>query len=303
MNFSHMNQDKKRMIFFGIVLAAVVILMIIIIVLLATRSGNKPEAESDTSTVSMPSDKIRINDLYLGQTFIPKYDIPLNTYENEKFLKASSSGMIYYEEAALGIDVSDYQKEIDWGKVKESGVDFAIIRLGYRGFTEGGLMTDGYFDLNMTGALENGVEVGVYFFSQAISEAEAREEARYVTELIRNYNITYPVVYDWEPITNHAEDVIPRTSKCSAEEVTAFTAAFCDEIKKEGYYPAYYTNKTMSYQTYDLEALQEYDLWYAEYQDVPSFYYHFDIWQYTESGTIDGITGEVDLNLSLKTYK
>ena len=301
----NLSADKKRLVFLGTILTAVAVLLIIIIVMAVQNGGSGRSAGGGESGVenNVPENLLRINDMYQGDRTIPKYDIPVNNYETDKFLKASSNGKIFYGEAAVGIDVSDHQQEIDWVKVKESGIDYAIIRLGYRGFTEGGLIADSRFIANITGALENGIEVGVYFFSQATSEEEAVEEAAYVLEQVGNYNLTYPIYYDWEPITEHDEAAVPRTQSCTGKDVTAFTVAFCEEIKKAGFYPGYYTNKTMGYDFYNLEELQEYDIWYAEYQDVPSFYYNFEMWQYSESGVISGIPVEVDLNLSLKTYK
>ena len=297
--------DKKRTAFIAIIIAVMTILLITAIILGFSKTGNRKSSKNSDSSEAAPIviNELRINDLYQGERRIPKFDIPLNEYNNESFLKAASSGKIFYEEAAVGIDVSDYQQDIDWGKVKADEIDFAMIRVGFRGFTEGGLMADKRFVENMTGAIENDIDVGVYFFSQAITEEEAVQEAQYVIDQIKDFNITYPVIYDWEPITNHAENAIPRTRDCTADDLTRFTIAFCEEIKNNGYYPAFYTNKNMGYSMYDLEELKDYDMWYAEYQDIPSFYYHFDMWQYTESGTINGISVPVDLNLSMKPYK
>lgn len=293
-------RKRNQMIFISLLALALVVLVVVAIVVAV--QGNKDEDSS--SVVDMGrAEEIYIDDYYSGRRLIPNYDIPLNRYDMDKFLKASATGIIQYEGAVAGIDVSDYQKVIDWAKVKESGVDFAIIRVGYRGFTEGGLMLDDGFATNMERAIANGIDVGVYFFSQAVTEEEAREEAAYVLDKVKDYELKYPIFFDWENITHYAETAVPRTINATAEQVTACTKAFCDAIIEGGYKAGYYFNKDLGYSMYDLELLQDYDVWYAEYQDVPSFYYNFDIWQYTESGSIAGIEVEVDLNLSFKTYE
>ena len=307
MDFSN-ERDKKRPVFIGVIIA-VLLVFIVLTVRLLTATVFKDIGRSDENTFSstaeqeLPPKELRIHDIYQGEKRIPYFDVPLNEYNNEAFLKASSSGKIFYDDALVGIDVSDYQKDIDWAKVKADGIDFAVIRVGYRGFTQGGIQADGRFVANITGALENDIEVGIYFFSQAITVQEAIEEANYAIEQAKDFELTYPIFYDWEPITNYAENVVPRTQGCTGEEITAFTRTFCETVKQAGYFPAFYTNKSMGYSMYDLEILQDYDMWYAEYQDVPSYYYHFDLWQYTDSAVIDGVPVEVDLNLSMKRYK
>lgn len=295
------NRTRRTLIL--VIVSALMIFAVGGIILFSVLVGREERVQEGVqqSAAAENTNEILVSDRYLGQNRIPRYEIPLNTYTPESFLKGAD-GMIRYEDAAIGVDVSDYQHEIDWARAKAAGVSFAILRAGYRGFTEGSLVEDGYLKTNLAGASAQGIDLGLYFFSQATSEEEAREEARYVVELAGDYELVYPIVYDWEQITVHSDEVTPRTDSCSPEEITAFTKAFCEEIKALGHKPAYYTNKTMGYNTYHLEDLQEYDLWYAEYQDIPSFYYNFDIWQYTEAGVVDGIPGHVDLNVSLKKY-
>ena len=177
------------------------------------------------------------------------------------------------------------------------GIDFAIIRLGYRGYTEGGLMMDERFQANIQGALDAGLEVGVYFFSQAITPQEAEAEAAFVLNAVEDYEITYPIAFDWEPITGGQT---ARTDGLTGEMLTQCAAAFCAKVAEAGYEPAVYFNQDLGYLHYDLRELTDYTLWLAEYDTKPDFYYHFDLWQYTHTGTVAGIQGNVDLNLDLQ---
>ena len=208
-------------------------------------------------------------------------------------------GVITYlgQKSFVGVDVSSHQQEIDWNKVKADGVEYAMIRVGYRGYTQGKLEEDIQFRSNIEGALAAGLKVGVYFFSQAISETEAREEAQFVLDRIRDYDVTYPVIFDWENIEADA-----RTDGMDPNTLTQCAAAFCQEIEAAGYRPGLYFNQVFGYQQFNLVDLQDYEFWLAQYSDVPDFYYNFHMWQYTNEGIIDGIEGQVDLNLSFVDY-
>ncbi len=198
--------------------------------------------------------------------------------------------------SSLGIDVSYAQKKIDWDKVKSEGVDFAIIRLGYRGYETGILHTDEYFYDNVKGAVDAGVEVGVYFFSQAINIAEAREEAEYVLEKIKDMDITYPVVFDWEVISGNPA----RTDGISGDTLNKCAIEFCRKIEEAGYKPMIYASLNLlrdQYEKYDIDIISQYDLWLAEYKEYPEYPYDFKIWQYTNEGIIDGIDFKTDLNV------
>lgn len=199
--------------------------------------------------------------------------------------------------ARQGIDVSAYQGEIDWQKVADSGVEFAMIRCGYRGYGKGTIKEDEYFRANIKGALDAGLDVGVYFFSQAINTWEAREEAAFVLNAIEDYPVTYPVVFDWEPIDGVSS---ARTNGMGAEAITGCAGIFCDLVEQAGYDPAIYFNQDLGYLSYQLDVLEERDFWLAEYNPQPSFYYHFDLWQYTHKGSVPGIEGSVDLNLDFR---
>lgn len=197
-----------------------------------------------------------------------------------------------------GIDVSKYQGDIDWKKVAAEGIEFVIVRMGFRGMNEGTLEVDPYFKKNVEGALKAGIRVGIYFFSQAINETEAVEEADFVLNSIKDYNITYPVIFDTERVTTYDA----RANSLSFAQRTANTKAFCDRIAEAGYTPMIYANTKYMIMGINLEELENYEKWFAVYSDEITFPYHFSMLQYSESGNIPGITGNVDLNISFVDY-
>ena len=192
-----------------------------------------------------------------------------------------------------GIDVSSYQGDIDWHQVAEAGVDFAIIRLGYRGYESGKLVEDSYARINLEGAAEAGIQLGVYFFSQALNPNEAREEARFVLDLIDPYEIAMPVVYDCE----HVSSETARTNNMNPYAATDCAKAFLEVIDEAGYWPMMYFNSFQSRKLFYLDRLMQYDFWLALYSDRMSFPYKVDMWQYTCTGTIPGVMGDVDVNV------
>lgn len=217
-----------------------------------------------------------------------------NNYDLSCFTE--QDGYIIYtgeETAHRGIDVSSHQGKIDWAKVAADGVEYAMIRVGYRGYTKGETALDELFYQNVEGALQNGIQVGVYFFSQAITEDEAVEEAKLVLRAIEGIDITYPVIFDWEDIPQEA-----RTDGMDPVTLTNCAEAFCKTIADAGHPAGIYFNQAYGYQEYNLLALDSYIFWLAQYADTPSFYYDFQMWQYTNAGKVDGIEGDVDLNLS-----
>ena len=201
-----------------------------------------------------------------------------------------------------GIDVSEFQGYIDWKQVKDSGIDFAFIRVGCRTYADGGIIYDSRFKENLYSADRAGVHTGVYFFSQALTVEEAIKEADAVIECIKPFNITYPVVFDWEIIY---EDYA-RTDDISTDSLTDCCIAFCERIKEAGYTPMIYQNTSTLLYKLDLSRIQQYDLWLAEYiedeEDEPTYYHDFKIWQYASDGKIPGISTDVDLNISFKDY-
>lgn len=196
-------------------------------------------------------------------------------------------------EALRGIDVSEHQQEIDWAAVAADGVEFAVIRMGYRGYSEGKLFEDLYFRQNVEGALENGLRVGVYFFSQATTPNEAREEAHFLLDAIAAYPVTLPVFYDWENI--HIEPA--RTDGMSGKAITDCALAFTDEVKAAGYAAGVYFYRELGYRRYELDRLAGLQFWAGAAGETPDFYYEHALWQYSFTGKVAGIEGDCDLNL------
>lgn len=224
-------------------------------------------------------------------------DVPVFAYDPQSFYLENGRMHSHDDRVKLvhGIDVSAHQGAIDWDKVRGDGIDFAILRAAYRGYTAGSLNRDNTFDINIHGASRAGLDVGVYIFSQAISVEEAIEEADYLLEIIAPYEITGPVVFDWEVIgTKNA-----RTYGLDTETLCAAANAFCKRIAQAGYTPMVYFNPYCGYVKYDLSEIMDYDFWFAQYKAQPDFYYDFQMWQYTSSGKVDGIQGNVDLDVWL----
>lgn len=197
----------------------------------------------------------------------------------------------------LGIDVSKWQGEIDWDKVKEDGIDFVIIRCGYRGYTEGTLIEDPMFAQNIKGATAAGLKVGVYFYTQAINEVEAVEEASMVVSLVRDYDLEYPVFIDTEKSGGNG-----RADNLDVETRTKVCEAFCATIQDAGYKSGVYASRNWYNERVEAEELENYVIWLAEYRSVPLYKGYYQMWQYTSKGSVDGINGNVDMNLSYLKY-
>ena len=194
------------------------------------------------------------------------------------------------------MDVSEHQGTIDWQRVRAAGYEIAFIRIGYRGYGETGrLCVDKEFHANIQAAQAAGIDVGVYFFSQAVNETEALEEAALVLENLQGYELQLPVVYDPE----HILDDIARTDSVSGEQFTANTLVFCEKIRESGYQPMIYSNMLWEAYEFDLEQLANYPVWYADYEPQPQTPYHFDFWQYSNTGHVDGISGVTDLDIQM----
>lgn len=192
-----------------------------------------------------------------------------------------------------GVDVSKWQPNIDWEKVKAAGYEFAFFRLGYRGYQEGGLFIDETFYQNMENADKAGIDMGVYFFSQAVTEEEAIEEANFVLDALKGYEIQLPIVYDPEFV--YEED--SRTKDLSGDQITKNTIAFCETIEKAGYSSMIYSSMYWQAEIFDMGELKDYSFWYADYMETPQTPYDFTYWQYSDTGSVDGIEGNVDLNI------
>lgn len=193
----------------------------------------------------------------------------------------------------VGIDVSYHQGDIDWEQVRSSGVEFVMMRVGYRGYGESGkLVEDTNFLANIQGALDAGLKVGVYFFSQALNLEEVEEEADFLLERIEGYEIAMPVVYDWEYVSDEA-----RTANMDARTLTDCSRHFCELIREAGYQPMVYFNRNQAAYLLHLEELTDYPFWLAAYTDRMGFPYKVDMWQYTDNGRVPGIDGPVDVDI------
>lgn len=281
-----------------------------------TVRTNAPAAENKETAVDSESIKERVEENYyevsgkkvlmedstFGEIWIPALEnVP--TFSREKELIKTRNGRKFYVEdsevtSLLGVDVSVHQDDIDWAKVRKSGIDFAMIRLGFRGYGTGEAHLDENYIQNIEGARAAGLNAGVYFFSQAVTVDEAIEEAQLVIDSLDGLDINYPVVYDWEIIY----DDTARTDNVPVDVLTDCCVAFCEAIADAGYTPMIYQNKKTTMFKLDLERLTDYDFWLAEYNSEPTYYYDFTMWQYTSEGSVPGIEGDVDLNISFKDY-
>lgn len=194
--------------------------------------------------------------------------------------------------AKAGIDVSKWNGDIDWDKVKNAGVEFAIVRAGYRGSVTGSLVEDPYFHANMTGAAASGIPTGIYFFTQAVNEVEAVEEASAVLQLIAGYDIDYPIYIDTEGAGGEG-----RADGLDAETRTLVCEAFCRTIENAGYRAGIYASRNWLNNNLQTEQLEPYQIWLAEYRSIPLYQGYYQMWQYTSKGRIDGISGNVDMNI------
>ncbi|MEG3029897.1 MAG: GH25 family lysozyme, partial [Oscillospiraceae bacterium] len=196
-----------------------------------------------------------------------------------------------------GIDVSKYQPNIDWNAVKASGVEYAIIRVGYRGYGSGTLVEDPLFKQHIKGATAAGLKVGVYFFSQAITAQEAVDEASMALQLVQGYNLAYPIYFDTEYVGDGA-----RADGLSSFHRTVLARGFCETVRNSGYKGGVYASKSWFYNQLIYEDIEKYDIWVAHYNTSTDFRHRYDMWQYTGRGSCPGISGSVDLNIAYKSY-
>ena len=219
-----------------------------------------------------------------------------NPYGPEDFIYKEDYLTCTAGESRLGVDVSSHQGVIDWQAVADSGVEFAMIRIGFRGYLEGEINADTMARANIEGAKAAGLDVGVYFFSQALTREEAAREAAWCVTFLENTELEMPLVFDWE----HVESAEARTAGfADGPLLTACAQSFCDVVSAAGYEPMVYFNVYQARDLYDLTALQDYGFWIAQYVDGLDFPYAVDLWQYTDSGEVEGIQGRVDLDLWL----
>lgn len=223
---------------------------------------------------------------------VKKHTYDWSCLKNKKHFVTYTGDNRYY--LRRGVDVSHHQGSINWKKVKAAGYDFAFLRIGYRGYGQSGsLNKDRQFQKNFKAAKKAGMDVGVYFFSQAVNTTEALQEAAFVFKQLKGKKLELPVVYDPERILGASA----RTDSVSGKQFTMNTIAFCEKIKKAGYQPMIYSNMYWEAFLFDMEKLSIYPVWYADYKKVPQTPYEFTFWQYTSKGKVNGIAGTVDLNV------
>lgn len=229
-------------------------------------------------------------------------DFGRNDYDFDSTLVDEGYFKYYTEDgqiaSSVGIDVSKFQGTINWAQVKAAGVDFAFIRVGYRGYGNGVIRLDETFDYNVTEALRNDLNVGVYFYSQAVSYEEGVEEAQFVLNHIKPYNINLPIVLD----TEDAEDTDARTNGLTPQQRSEACRGFLETIQASGHETMIYANLRWIALDLDLTQLYGYDIWFAQYANEPRLPYGFQIWQYTAEGTVPGISQPVDLNIGFDFY-
>lgn len=235
--------------------------------------------------------------------FVPiNYELKMNSYDDANLNILESGEYQYVVDDQVvshkGIDVSRFQGKIDWQAVAADGVEFAFIRVANRGYGSGKLVVDETFDANMKGAIDAGIHVGVYIFSQAITEDEIREEFQLVMDKVEPYGVKCPIVFDVEKTA----DSSGRMNQLTVEERTNLTLLFCQLVEEAGYKPIVYHNLEMGALLIDVETLENYDKWFAYYNDDMYYPYDYKIWQYSDKGRVNGISGDVDMNICFEPF-
>lgn len=263
------------------------------------KKDREPEPEDTPgpeATVDPHEGMVEVGDGAGGTIWVEASEA-LTPFPLDRTLFSVTDGVAAYagEGYALlrGVDVSEHQNTIDWIAVRESGIDFAILRCGWRGYSGGTLNEDTYFRQNIEGAKAAGLQVGVYFFSQATSLMEAAEEAVFTLKLLEGYSLDLPVYFDWEFIGTEPA----RTDDTDAHTVTEAALEFCRLIESEGYTAGVYSYIPKVYTMYELDRLQGMDIWMGDPGSAPEFYYDHTTWQYSFTGRVPGIEGDVDMNV------
>lgn len=228
-------------------------------------------------------------------------NLALNKYVKSHFVYKNPI-MSYYingkEASWFGVDISSKQGVVDFKKLKKAGCDYVMIKVGGRGYSSGEIVLDEKLKDYMTGAKNAGLDIGVYFFSQAITKDEIEEEVQTLLEAIKDYSVNYPIVFDMEEI----EGDMARVDSLDIDSRTSLAKQFLDDVKKAGYTPMLYGNKEWLVTKIDLEALSDYDIWLSQEADTPDYPYEFTMWQYDKEGTISGISEKTGMNISFVDY-
>ncbi len=252
--------------------------------------------------------KILLSDDTFGQIWLPVLsDVPLSTHPLDKMQMLGNGRMISLDDsgnlnALTGIDISAHNNVTDWNAIKADGIDFVMLRAGYRayGVGTGKLYKDDKFRQYYHAAKDAGLLVGAYFFSQAITEEEAVEEAILTAEMLEGCELDFPVAFDWELIFHDKDGA--RTDNVPVDTLTDSVLAYCQNLESFGYKTMIYQNKRTTLFKLDMPRLKDYPFWLAEYGDGPTYVYDYDMWQYSCDGTVAGIEGKVDLNLCFRDF-
>ncbi|MBQ9504042.1 MAG: glycoside hydrolase family 25 protein [Lachnospiraceae bacterium] len=271
----------------------------------------KPQEEVSSNSApdtlsrdSVPAGMFDINELSEGEAEFAYIlnDVPECTYFEDYYETDEKGRKVYAlngkKTSFTGVDVSKYDKTIDWARVAGDGIDFAMIRLGSRGYQSGTITIDENYAENMKGCSENGIKIGLYFYSQAINPIEAVEEANACINSIGSYHVTYPIVFDSESVTNDTS----RTDELDMSQMSDIAKAFCDTIKAYGYTPMIAATKKQFAKRFDLTAIADYDWWILDTDEKTTFPYRFKMWQYSHMGKVAGFTEPVNLDISFVDY-
>lgn len=276
--------DQRLLI--GIIIGLVVIIIVLVVLLVTSRDSGSVEVQTTMHTERMTP---AVTD-----------DVTDDSESTDASLWSEEDGRMVYNDPAYktitGIDVSEWNEDIDWESVRADGIDFVICRVGYRGYGTGKFVFDSNLESYLTDAGNAGLQTGLYFVSQSINEEEAIEEAEECLKYAENYSITMPIYIDLES----ANDTEARTADNTKEDWANIAKAFCDRIEEAGYTGGVYSNVSWIAENLELSELSDYDLWIANYVYYPAYSGGIDMWQYTESGNIDGILTSVDLNARIE---
>lgn len=293
-------RNQRVWLVIGVWVAAVALVVAIgVLVFLEIYSARARQAQQNAALSESVADSVQMEpaeEAVPEQTeettaYIPESVLPLNPYTGEDFGYRGRYLTCTTGPCLLGIDVSFWQGDINWSLVKAAGMEFAMIRLAWRGSDEGHIEADSYAAINYEGAKQAGVQLGGYFFSQAITPEEAVEEAEFVLEMIKDWKFEMPIVFDWEFAGG------ARTVGMDARAITDCAKAFCQTIEDAGYDAMIYFNPDAAENNLYLEELKDYGFWLAMWDTEMDFPYRVNMWQYTDSGSVPGIYGNVDLDI------
>ncbi len=285
-----------------VILTTLLLLGIAFGVLRILRNAQTGDTGSTAATAG--GEVVTINDSVMGDIELKTVKgAEISTLTKDNLTTDENGFYAYYQDGEkishIGIDLSSYQTDVDFNALKESGIEFVMLRIGGRFYAdEGEVYDDTAFDDYYQKATAAGLKVGAYFFSQAASPEDAVEEAEAALKKLNGRHLDYPVAFDWENIADDAA----RTDNVTGDQLTDIAEAFCDTINNAGYKSIIYANSHQMFILYDFETMKDYDFWLADYRDFPTMYYNFDMWQYATDGKVNGVEGDVDLNISFTDF-